>query len=290
MYESTTISLSGNTTELSTNFFPILIVAEDSEIALLNLQTYNSFPNINESNNRLRIIINKNKITTENSSSRHIDGVISEVANIDKSTDIFHKIKHLHEPNNHDPSLLITQGPNSDEEMLDIEIESGCYELSQINDYIKNEIKKTNRDIVFSILPNINTFRSYVYCSEAVDFTIDNSLRHVLGFDKTKLEPQILHESQRTVNINIINSIKVLCSIAQGSFNGNKPSHSVYEFYPTALHGSKLVEAPNNLIYYPLITNEINNITITLVDQDQRPLKHLGEKTTVVLHIKRYGS
>lgn len=99
-----------------------------------------------------------------------------------------------------------------------------------------------------------------------------------------------MYESTRPVNINFVNSIKVLCSIAQGSFNNEKASHSVYEFFPTVLHGSKIVEAPNNLIYYPVITNEITNITITLVDQDHQPLNHLGEKITVVLHIKRYGS
>lgn len=298
MYESTTISLSGNTTELSTNFFPSLTIAEDSEIALLNLQTYNSFPNINESNNKLRIIIknntiiNKRDVSVSSSSSlesdknaidhnpRHLSKYFTEsyTSNINKSSDFFSK------SNEH---ILSEQ---TDKEILKLEIEPGCYELSQINEYIKNMIKKTHPNIVFSIFPNINTFKSYVYCSETIDFTIDNSLRHVLGFDEVELEPNKLHESQKTVNISMINSIKVLCSIAQGSFDGNKPSHSVYEFYPTAVHGSKIVEAPSNLIYYPLITNEINNITVKLVDQDQRPLKNLGEKITTVFHIRRYGS
>ena len=55
MYESVTLSLTGNTTILSTNYFPSLNVYEDSEIALLCLQTRNLFPNINSTNNRLEI-------------------------------------------------------------------------------------------------------------------------------------------------------------------------------------------------------------------------------------------
>ena len=56
MHESITLSLTGNSTELSENYFPSLNVYEDSEIALLSLKTFNSFPNIiNAFNNLLKI-------------------------------------------------------------------------------------------------------------------------------------------------------------------------------------------------------------------------------------------
>ncbi|KAE9522108.1 hypothetical protein AGLY_017496 [Aphis glycines] len=60
--------LNGNTTTLSVHYFPPIDVYDDSEIALLNLQTYNTFPNINETNNHFEIhlenpdrLLNNNK-------------------------------------------------------------------------------------------------------------------------------------------------------------------------------------------------------------------------------------
>lgn len=55
MQESVTLSLTGNTTTLSVYYFPPIDVYDDSEIALLNLQTYNTFPNMNETNNHFGI-------------------------------------------------------------------------------------------------------------------------------------------------------------------------------------------------------------------------------------------
>ncbi|KAF0719221.1 Uncharacterized protein FWK35_00025607, partial [Aphis craccivora] len=54
--------------------------------------------------------------------------------------------------------------------------------------------------------------------------------------------------------------------------------------------GSKLIQTPNNLIYYKLNKTNINSITIQLVDQDHNPINNLGEKLIIDLHIKRYGS
>ncbi|KAE9543200.1 hypothetical protein AGLY_003111, partial [Aphis glycines] len=55
MYKSITLSLTGNEIILSSHYFPSLNVYDDSEIALLCLQTFNSFPNINSSNNKFEI-------------------------------------------------------------------------------------------------------------------------------------------------------------------------------------------------------------------------------------------
>ncbi|KAE9522430.1 hypothetical protein AGLY_017189 [Aphis glycines] len=62
MYESVTLSLTGNATILSVIFFPSINLYEDSEIALLCLQSFNSFPNINENNNKfsIKIVDNEN--------------------------------------------------------------------------------------------------------------------------------------------------------------------------------------------------------------------------------------
>lgn len=62
MYESVTLTLSGDKTSLSIDYFPPIIINKNSEIALLRLQTYNIFPNINETNNHMRLQFENKKI------------------------------------------------------------------------------------------------------------------------------------------------------------------------------------------------------------------------------------
>ncbi|KAF0742058.1 Uncharacterized protein FWK35_00019034 [Aphis craccivora] len=141
MHESISLSLTGNSTVLTANYFPSLNVYDDSEIALLSLQTFNSFPNIiNAINNRLKIEViaskrNKYKLHT-----------------------------------------------------FEFCLEEGCYEIEDINNKIVKELSHFNTP--YSIAP-------------------------VFGFKKIRCGP--FHEARRSdkaVNLNTINSIKVLCNIA----------------------------------------------------------------------------
>ncbi|KAF0747861.1 zinc finger MYM-type protein 1-like [Aphis craccivora] len=61
MYESVTLSLTGNATILSVNYFPSINLYENSEIALLCLQSFNLFPDFNENNNTFSIEIVDNE-------------------------------------------------------------------------------------------------------------------------------------------------------------------------------------------------------------------------------------
>ena len=242
MYESVTLSLTDDKTSLNSTYFPPINVYENSEIALLSLQTYNTFPNINTSNNQLVIII-ENGFNTYNKS---------------------------------------------------IELETGCYEFSDIKKCILDKIKKINLELNVDVLLNLSVdsknLKCYVYCNYTVDFNIQNSIASVLGFEKITLTPNIFHESSKIFNINSVNTIKVMCNIANGSFHNGKSSHAVYEFSPDVNIGRKIIEKPNNLIYYPLTTNIINSINITLLDQDYMPIYNLGEKVSIILHIKRCDS
>ncbi|KAE9543755.1 hypothetical protein AGLY_002151 [Aphis glycines] len=128
--------------------------------------------------------------------------------------------------------------------MCYIKLEEGCYEIEDINQRDKKQIDVYNSEnltkLTFDISVDPNDFRSYIKL-----YTI---LR-----------------SEKAANLNTINSIKVMCNIAQGSFNNHLQSHSIYEFYPSGRTGSKLV------------------------DLDHNPIDNFGEALTIVLHIKRYG-
>ena len=246
MYESVTLSLTGNTTILSTNYFPSINLHEDSEIALLCLQTFNSFPNITENNNEFAIEV--------------ID------------------------PNN-----------NTDLMVCYIKLEEGCYEIKDIEHRVKEQIdaynEKFKTELTFDISVNPNDFRSYIKCNGILHFEILLSIAPVLGFEKRVYRPEYeTRRSEKAVNLNTINSIKVMCNIAQGSFSNHLQSHSIYEFFPSERTGSKVIQSPSNLIYYKLNKTNIDSITVQLVDQDHNLIDNFGETLTIVLHIKRYES
>ncbi|KAL4153546.1 hypothetical protein QTP88_001379 [Uroleucon formosanum] len=225
MHESVTLSLTGNATILSVNYFPPINLYEDSEIALLCLQTFNSFPNINENNNKFSIQVVDNE-------------------------------------NNNDPMVCF------------ITLEEGCYEIEDIYQRVKKQIDAYNiknltelTDLKFDITVDPNDFRSKIKCNGILHFEIPYSIAPVFGFEKRVYEPYYeTLRSEKAVNLNTINSIKVMCNIAQGSFSNHLQSHSIYEFFPKERTGSKLV------------------------DQDHNPIDNFAEALTIVLHIKRYGS
>jgi len=246
MYESVTLSLSGNSTILSVNYFPALNVYEDSEIALLCLQTFNSFPNINSTNNRLEI-------------------------------EIIPSLSHRRKM-----------------KTFEIILEEGCYEIEDINNKITKELFHFNNQYETQLTFNVSIdpvdFRTYIKCNGIVKLNISNSIASVLGFKKSSYKPSHeAHRSEKSVNLNTINSIKVMCNIAHGSFNNQLQSHSIYEFFPSGRTGTKVVQSPLNLIYYRLNKTDINSITVQLVDQNNNPIDNLDEALTVVLHIKRRG-
>ena len=244
MYETVTLSLNGNTTKLSTNYFPSINVYEDSEIALLSLQTFNSFPNINGTNNKFEMRI------------------------LDENENMV---------------------------MCFIKLKKGCYEIEDIKAQVKEQVdlfnKKYGSELTFDISVNPHDFRSYIKCNGILKFDILNSIASVFGFEKREYMPEYeTHRSEKAVNLNTINSIKVMCNIAQGSFNNHLQSHSIYEFFPSGRTGTKVIQSPTNLIYYKLNKTNIDSITLQLVDQDHNPIDNFGEALTIVLHIKRYES
>lgn len=245
MNQSITVSMSGEMTNLSSTYFPVINVYKDSEIALLCLHTYNMFPNVNETNNNIRIIVK----------GRY----------------------------------------------LDIKLPFGCYEIEDITQYICNKIHEDNEGINkvvnadkfhdpidFTMNTDITRMKCVMSCNYLVDFTIENSLASLLGFKKKIYGNGGLSSfrSTKNIDINAVNSIKVLCNVANGSFDNGLQSHSIYEFFPRERSGAKIVESPTNLIYYKLNTEVLSTININLVDQENKPIHNFNERITVVLHIR----
>ena len=235
------VIVSGDKSNFNTLFNPKIELEKEKvyEIALVNLETYYSFPNIDDSNNVF---------------------VYS-----------------------HDQGQTWTK----------IKIPIGSYEIDDINNYLRFEMQRighydeVNNEAFINIAANSNTLKCILIIGQGyqVDFNQANSLSKVLGFTGNKYN-EGFHESEKPVNILNINSILVNIDIIDGSYVNGKTKNTIYSFFPDVSPGFKIIESPVNLVYLPILPQTIQNINLTITDQDENILNLRGEKLTARFHIR----
>lgn len=243
---SWTFTFSGRESVLEANIFPPIDLDLDKTyvIGLIDLQTYNTIPNVDESNNVL-----------------HYD---------------------------------------NDGRKQQIVIPKGQYEIEDLNKYIRKALRVTSvtdefyyhqhhsqlhLGPFFKLTPNVNTLKCSLISSHEIDFTQPNSVGQLLGFTK-KLEPYQIHEGEKTVDIFKVNTIQIDCSLAMGSYQNGKAVHTIHEFFPSVPAGYKIIECPTTIIYLPINTRHIDNITVKIIDQRGRQIDFREEEITLRLHLK----
>ena len=170
-----------------------------------------------------------------------------------------------------------------------IEIPVGSYEISDINRVINAKLPKNAH---FHLFANNNTLKSIIKCDKNVDFNVKNSIGSLLGFEGSKVLKAINspHISDHVVDILRVNTIQIECNIVHGSYSNNDSSHVVHHFFPNVAPGFKIIETPQNVIYMPLNTNTIDNITLKIVDQDGNLVNFRQEVVTIRLHLRRQSN
>lgn len=171
---------------------------------------------------------------------------------------------------------------------IEITIPVGSYEISDIEAFIKVELlEQFPRENIFLVIEgNSNTLKCTIKCTHSIDFTHDDSIGTLLGFDK-----KIIPANKRTISDHVtailkVNAICIDCNIVTGSFHNGKPVHIIHQFFPSVSPGYKIVESPLPILYFPVSVKTINNITVNVLDQDFRLINFRGETITVRLHIK----
>lgn len=238
------ILLSEKSTRIRTKFNPLLELDKNKnyEMALVDLETYYSFPNIDASNNNFR---------------------------------------------------YWRYGGGAQHEMFNIEVPEGCYEITDINEYIQRTMKenghynRVNGDYCISIEPNTNTLRSVVNIAEgySVDFTPENSIGTVLGFDRWIYE-EGYNESENLVNILSISNLRVTNDIIGSSYSNGTTESVIYAFFPNTSPGFKIIQEPHNLIYHPITLSTISTMTTMLTDQNGKQVNLRGEELAIRFHIR----
>ena len=144
-----------------------------------------------------------------------------------------------------------------------------------------------NSDI--TTLPNVNTLQCIltVVCAKCnVSFDVPNSLASVLGFKQDIVYGVGRHASEKLINIMSVNSILVHCNIIHSSYMRGQQAQVVYNFFPNAAPGQRILEAPHNLIYLTVTVDVISTLSVWLTEQDGEYLDLRGEKLTIRFHLR----
>ncbi|KAK9718368.1 hypothetical protein QE152_g23217 [Popillia japonica] len=111
----------------------------------------------------------------------------------------------------------------------------------------------------------------------------------MLGFSKKVLQPNVQHVSDLRIRIIKVITIRVECSIITAAYYDGRLSHTLFEFAPSVEPGFSINIEPKNIIYLPINTTRIDNISLRLVDQDGDSVDFRGEDIVVRLELKKYG-
>ena len=232
---SSQIIVCGNKSSFKTRFNPLLQLETDKkyEIALVNIETYYSFPNV------------------------------------------------------------FVYSPNNGISWVKLKIPEGSYEIDDIKNTIHHEMEKRghhdpiNEDYYINISANSNTLKSVLILENdyQVDFNYQNSIAKVFGFTNAEYT-RGFHESENVVNILSINKKLVKIDIISASYVNGSTRNTIYSFFPNVSPGHKIIESPKNLVYLPITMDLMNNLGVSITDQDDKLLNLRGEKLTIRLYIR----
>jgi hypothetical protein len=168
---------------------------------------------------------------------------------------------------------------------FEVSLPAGSYEIAQIEENIKQAIHDYFK---FSLSVEPKTMRVQMECDQTVVFSGNNSIRDILGFENNVYLPGY-HISERVPQITALNTINVECNIVagDGSFRNGKKSHTLYSFYPDVPTGYKLLERPTNILFLPVSTKEISNVTLRLTDQYGHLVNFNNEEITIHLILRQ---
>lgn len=165
-----------------------------------------------------------------------------------------------------------------------IEVPEGSYEVAEIVEFLNKEF--VSRKLKIKITADSNTMKCCINSDFEIDFTQNDCIGTVLGFSKKRL-PKGENKSNKLVDIQHINNLRIECDLVTGSFHNGRNTHTIYEFYPRVNPGYKISEHPQHLIYLPINRRRISTVNVSIVDQDGKLVDFRGEQITCRLHIKR---
>lgn len=192
-------------------------------------------------------------------------------------------------------------------EWITITLPDGTYTASNVGDFIKKAMRDamnydpgtdtrptaTSDDIYYIVIsPNEATGRMKITIANnyQLDLTV-SKIWQVLGFNSnTILSENGEFESPNIPDFNRgVNQVQIRCSLVANtsSYTNGKPSQVLYSFNPDANPYEFISVNPSVPVYLPVITRVFDNINIKITDQNGNSLTTGGERTSILINIKR---
>lgn len=275
---SITLTLSGNSPHLHAEYFPAIDLSDGNYVCgLIDFQTFNSIPNVDETNNFFYYGSEGYKAAGKTNELNGVDAPLIETNQISGSNP-----KLANDNNNNESTLPVKRV----QPLSFVRIPTGSYEVSHLEAYIKKVLLL--RKVEFALTENKNTLQCEILCSQPINFTKANTIGPLLGFKARRiLAANRTHISRHPADILKLNVIRVECNIIKGAYLNNKPAHTIHEFSPKVPPGYKIIETPQNVIYFPVTVKSIHDLNLSIVDQENNLVNFRGETITVRLHIKK---
>jgi hypothetical protein len=158
---------------------------------------------------------------------------------------------------------------------------TGAYELNSLNRYIKAVVKAGT----IKIRANHSTLQTEIYSTFPIDFTQDDTIANLLGFDSIVLPPG-KSMSRNLVTIFKVTMINIECNISMGSYKNGRPDRTIHQFIPRVPPGYKLISAPSNPTFYPINTRFVDTVEFTITDQHGDLVNFRDELISIRVMIK----
>ena len=186
----------------------------------------------------------------------------------------------------------------SDNHSMSITIPEGAYEIDAlercIHDAVLEKLEALPPDKFvgdkyhFSLKANVSTQDVKILAWFAIDFKKKNSIGSLIGFENVSIKPEIEATSNSLVKISAVDVVNIECNIIEGSYINGEPSHTLYSFNPNDVPpGYKISLRPPNVLYLPVNTDYISNITLRLVDHEFNNVNFRGEHIVVQLNLRK---
>lgn len=288
---SITLTLTGNSSNLTAQYFPPIELDSHSNYVcgLIDFQTYNSIPNINETNNRIYYSEVCQFYLKPGKYNLHEIQRNASLQNPQRSSSYFEKFKeHFNRSllKADDGLYTITVRTTFGFHGFDfVTIPTGSYEFDEIAAAFQEKFASIG--ISLKISSNKNTLKSELTSDRSIDLSKAHSVGATLGFKSQVLEPNVTHTSDSVIKITSVNTIRIDCNIANGAYLNNMPTHTIHSFYPSVQTGYKIVEVPRNIIYFPVFAGNISQLDVKVTNQENNLIDFRGEVITLRIHIKR---
>lgn len=183
-----------------------------------------------------------------------------------------------------------------DDTKYDITVPDGSYDLTTLNDYLVVQQNTLVSAHIFDILPDYTLNKAVINFLVAgwyLNFPVTSTL---LGFTNGYYpagQSSTVGELDYAANFahfNNVELVQVECNLCNDALAGSGLLHTniIYRSAPTVPIAYQMHDTPINLIYLPsdVLTGCINEITVTLSDQNGNPINLLGEDFNLSIIIK----